>query len=252
MTISTKLIKLENIEVGSRLRDLRPDVVEEMAKSIKKGGLLQPIVIRPNPNGGYLLVVGRHRLEAERKLGYKAVECRIVKMDDAQALLAEIDENLVRADLTKKEINHHIIERKKLYEKLHPQTKQGGAPGKAGGGKRARTDEERQKVSSFAEDTAKKTGVSKRTVQRAVARAKAGEETKPKPPKKPKTKAVKPATDPTETTTGNDTDPQASADKRKAENAAAEAAAEAGEAAGESNPEPAPKPPTRRRPPARR
>jgi ParB family transcriptional regulator, chromosome partitioning protein len=233
--ISTKLIKLENIEVGARLRDLRLDMVDEIAKSIRKGVgvLLQPIVIRPKPKGGgYLLVVGRHRLEAERKLGNKTIECRIVEMDDDQAMLAEIDENLVRADLTKKEIDYHIVERKKLYEKLHPQAKQGGAPGKAGGGKKARTDEERQQVSSFAEDTAKKTAVSKRTVQRAVARAKAGDtaaEPKTSKPKKKVTAPPAPPTEPVDNTTtkpngktGNSGDPDETAAQMKAAHAANE------------------------------
>jgi len=45
---------------------------------------------------------------------------------------------------------------KRVYEQLHPETKHGGAPGVAGGGKRARVE----MISTFADDTAAKTGVS--------------------------------------------------------------------------------------------
>jgi hypothetical protein len=48
-----------------------------------------------------------------------------------------------------------------LYEALHPETKHGGASGKSGGGKKPKDD----KLSSFAADTAAKTGTSRRTTE---------------------------------------------------------------------------------------
>jgi hypothetical protein len=81
-----------------------------------------------------------------------------------QARVAEIDENLIRADLTPSERAVHHAERKALYLKLHPETKHGGAPGKAGGGKKAKD----AKLVSFVKDTAKKTGKAKRTIARDV------------------------------------------------------------------------------------
>jgi hypothetical protein len=52
-----------------------------------------------------------------------------------------------------------------LEEALHPEVKHGGAPGKAGGGKQKAKG---VRVASFAADTAKKTGLSARTVQEDV------------------------------------------------------------------------------------
>jgi hypothetical protein len=49
----------------------------------------------------------------------------------------------------------------------HPETKHGGAPGKAGGGKKAKNE----KFSSFAQDTADKTGLSKRAIEISIRRA---------------------------------------------------------------------------------
>ena len=65
-----------------------------------------------------------------RKLAHEAIECRVLDgMDADQALLAEIDENLVRADLTPSERAAHHAKRKQLYLKLHPETEKGKAGG---------------------------------------------------------------------------------------------------------------------------
>ena len=74
-----------------------------------------------------------------------------------------------RGELTTAERAMHVAARKPLYEKLHPDTKHGGAPGKAGGGKRK--SESRQNGDfRFTRDTAKKIGKSERSVQRDATR----------------------------------------------------------------------------------
>jgi ParB family chromosome partitioning protein len=62
------------------------------------------------------------------------------------------------------EQSDQLLRRKAIYEQIHPETKRGGAPGKAGGGKRAKVAES----ATFARDTAAKTGVSPRTVREDV------------------------------------------------------------------------------------
>jgi uncharacterized ParB-like nuclease family protein len=95
----TQMIKLRDIVVPpNRMRQLRPEKVDEFAESIAARGQLQPIIVRPRGDTDYLLVVGSHRLEAVRKLAHEAIECRVLDgMDADQALLAEIDENLVES-----------------------------------------------------------------------------------------------------------------------------------------------------------
>ena len=76
---------------------------------------------------GLRLVAGWHRLEATRQLKHDTIRAVVLEGLDADAaLLTEIDENLVRADLSPAERAIHLAERKRLYEKLHPQTKHGG------------------------------------------------------------------------------------------------------------------------------
>lgn len=161
-----------NVRPG-RLRALRPDVVAELVDSIRERGLINPITVRPRDSGGYWLIAGLHRLNAHKKLKKATIRCNVLdKMEADQAEMIEIDENLIRADLTPAEEALFIDRRKELYEKLHPETKTGGAPGKAGGGKKPRAKD--AKIASFADETAKKSGKSKRKVSLAATRGKQG------------------------------------------------------------------------------
>jgi N6-adenosine-specific RNA methylase IME4/ParB-like chromosome segregation protein Spo0J len=157
----------------NRLRALRPEKVAEIAESIQvqPTGLLQPIVVRPRGRGSFWLVAGRHRLEAVRELGLDRISAVILDGLDADAaLLVEIDENLVRADLSPAERAMHVGRRKELYEKLHPETKptKAGGPGRAKKTRRQNGDDIAER---FTKDAAKKTGRSERSVQREVERA---------------------------------------------------------------------------------
>ena len=100
----TKYIALSAIAVRpGRLRALQQAMVDEIAESFEEVGQLQSIVVRSAAGSGdaaYCLVSGRHRLEAARKLGWNSLRALVVEGFDADhALLAEIDENLIRADL---------------------------------------------------------------------------------------------------------------------------------------------------------
>jgi ParB family transcriptional regulator, chromosome partitioning protein len=86
----TKMIRLDDITVPpDRMRQLRSEKVDEFAESIAARGQLQPIIVRPRGDTDYLLLVGWHRLEAVRKLGHEAIECRVVEgLNADQALLS--------------------------------------------------------------------------------------------------------------------------------------------------------------------
>ena len=164
---STARIALSAItSAPNRMRQLRPDKVAELAESIAAQGLLQPVIVRPCGKR-YLLVAGRHRLEAVKQIGHDEVTAIILDGLNADAaLLAEIDENLVRADLSPAERALHLAERKRLYEKLHPQTKHGGDR------KSGRSSSQNENLKSFTAHTAQKTGKGRSTISREVARAK--------------------------------------------------------------------------------
>ena len=171
----TRTIALSVIAVHpGRLRALRPDTVNALAQSMAEQGQLQPIVVRRRKDRSYWLVAGLHRVKAAAKLKWQEINCTVVDhMEADEAELAEIDENLVRANLTPAEEAMHLGRRQELYEKVHGKAKAKGARAankKMGKGK---SDDANDKLSfAFTEDTAKKTGETKRNVQRKTARSK--------------------------------------------------------------------------------
>jgi hypothetical protein len=135
----TRNIGLHGICVlPDRLRRLDPEKVDELAEAMKLEGQISPIGVRRRggPEGtGFILIYGRHRYEAAVRLKWQAIRCEIWEgLEAVQAELMEIDENLIRANLSPAEEALHYGRRKELYEQLHPETKPGGAPG-AGKGK---------------------------------------------------------------------------------------------------------------------
>ncbi len=161
-------IKISNIKINPGRREAAPEAVQELARSIAAVGLLNPITLDQN----YTLIAGLHRLEAAKLLGWTEIECSVTSMDGLQAELAEIDENIVRAGLSRQEMGEQFLRRKEIYEMLHPETKAGAAQavgmnlaiGNNVSAKLAPTT----KAKPFVQDTAEKTGMSKRTISRLL------------------------------------------------------------------------------------
>jgi hypothetical protein len=88
-----------------------------------------------------------------------------------QAELIEIDENLIRSDLSPAEEAMHLTRRKELYEKVHGKAKAKGA--RAANKKMGKKNDATDNLSdAFSIDIAKKTGQTARNVRRKVARSK--------------------------------------------------------------------------------
>ncbi len=100
-------IPLDQIEVSGRIRPVDDNAAAKLALSMQEtdGGTvikrqINPIIVRTKKGGGFVLVVGAHRVAAARKLGWADVAAIVAEMSDDDAKLLEIDENLYRADLT--------------------------------------------------------------------------------------------------------------------------------------------------------
>ncbi|MCK1497010.1 ParB N-terminal domain-containing protein [Bradyrhizobium sp. 188] len=166
--METTTLALSGIGIPSeRLRALRQETVDALAESMTRHGLLHPITLRKRPGRGYWIVAGAHRFVAAEKLRWKEIECVI--LDDCtpdQAELVELDENLIRAELSPAETAMHIGRRKEIYERRHPETKHGGDR------KGSSSQIANLKKDRFTADTARKTGKSEAAIQRDATRAK--------------------------------------------------------------------------------
>lgn len=71
----------------------------ELAESIKQHGVLQPLLVRPLPGGGYQLVAGERRWRACRMAGIREVPVVVKELTDTETMEIAIIENLQREDL---------------------------------------------------------------------------------------------------------------------------------------------------------
>jgi ParB family chromosome partitioning protein len=135
-----------------------PQVVQLLAESIDRRGLMTPIRVRRDGR----LVCGLHRLLAHELLGRVDIEVVYVEDDatDIDTELDEIEENLCRRDLSVLERALHEQRRHVLYEQLKPETRRGVAGGRARHG-------QQPKSISFAQAEAKP-GSGERMVQQRV------------------------------------------------------------------------------------
>ena len=158
-------VPIFQIKVNDGRREADPEGIQELADSISQVGLINPITIDQECT----LIAGLHRLEAAKLLGWTEIECTVSSLEGLLVELAEVDENVVRKDLSAVEYSDLLLRRKEIYEALHPETKNGGDRKS----EKIRTSKCRSDLEmSFAQDTADKLGVSRRTVERQIQTAK--------------------------------------------------------------------------------
>ena len=92
--------------------------LEELSRSIKKNGMIQPIAVRKNKSSSepYEIVAGERRWLAAQKAGLHTVPIRILDLNDSETLEVAIVENIQREDL-------NIIEEAKGYKRLQDEFK---------------------------------------------------------------------------------------------------------------------------------
>jgi ParB family chromosome partitioning protein len=73
--------------------------LQTLAGSLAERGVLQPVLVRPKPDGGYELVAGERRWRAARIAGLPSIPAIVREREDAQALEAALVENMAREDL---------------------------------------------------------------------------------------------------------------------------------------------------------
>lgn len=75
------------------------EALAELAESIAQHGIIQPLLVRPMPDGSYQLVAGERRWRAARRAGLSEVPVVIREMSDSEMMELALIENLQREDL---------------------------------------------------------------------------------------------------------------------------------------------------------
>jgi len=99
--------ELAHLPIGS----LRPSVrqprkrldaesISELADSIRVQGVVQPVIVRTDPAGGYELIAGERRWRAARLAGLATIPAIVRETDDRESLMLALVENVAREDLS--------------------------------------------------------------------------------------------------------------------------------------------------------
>lgn len=107
-------LEIADVQVGNRKRKLNESKVQSLAESFSSIGQLQPITVSEGDYGTYRLIAGLHRLEAAKAIGWKKIQAAVFEGGEIETELAEIDENLMRNDLTVLEQGEHLARRQEL------------------------------------------------------------------------------------------------------------------------------------------
>jgi ParB family transcriptional regulator, chromosome partitioning protein len=106
--IALELIDPNPYQTRSRIRE---ETLGELADSIRSSGVVQPVVLRPGPNGRFQLVAGERRWLASKRAGKATIPAVIRQISNEQAMEITIIENLQREDL-------NPMEQARAFEKL--------------------------------------------------------------------------------------------------------------------------------------
>jgi len=108
-----ELKKIKPNRLNPRL-EFGKEALDELADSIERSGLVQPLIVRPTADG-YEVVVGERRYRASQQAGLDKVPAIVRKYTDDQVIELNLIENIQREDLTAIEKGHSV---KSLMEKF--------------------------------------------------------------------------------------------------------------------------------------
>lgn len=172
--IRPTMLAVDEVKVGRNRRD--PGDVDGLVESIRTFGLTHPITV----TGDYRLIAGGRRLKAFKQMGLTVIPAVIRNFEGLTAEMLEIDENLIRLDLTRLERAEQTARRKVIYETLHPDSVgsgRGNTREKRQARERSRAEvdplpleegkvEPKRRSRPFSADAAEKTNQSRTTVDR--------------------------------------------------------------------------------------
>lgn len=98
--MDTKLLPISSIQVAERIRKDNGGL-DELAGDIREHGLINPITVMEQTEGGYVLIAGLRRLKAMERMGAKEIRATVMTALEAdEMLMLEIAENEQRKEFT--------------------------------------------------------------------------------------------------------------------------------------------------------
>ena len=96
-----KNIKIRDIEPNKKQprKNFDKEKLEILSESIKNHGLVQPILVRKNSAGTYMIIAGERRWRAAKMAGIKEIPCIVKDFDEAEIMEIALIENLQRENL---------------------------------------------------------------------------------------------------------------------------------------------------------
>ena len=100
-----KVLEVSQIEQGKNIRNVRDSEILELAESIDRQGLLNPITVQMGKHGRYVVIAGHRRFEAVKRLGLPHIECNVLDdLNEKEVILAQIAENCQRKQMSASEL----------------------------------------------------------------------------------------------------------------------------------------------------
>ena len=84
---------------GHPFKVLDDELMEQTVESIKQIGVVSPLIVRPDPEGGFEILSGHRRLHAAQLAGLETVPVIVEEMDDDAAIIFMVDSNLQRENI---------------------------------------------------------------------------------------------------------------------------------------------------------
>ena len=84
---------------GHPFKVLDDELMEQTVESIKQIGVVSPLIVRPDPKGGFEILSGHRRLHAAQLAGLETVPVIVKEMDDDAAIIFMVDSNLQRENI---------------------------------------------------------------------------------------------------------------------------------------------------------
>ncbi len=121
LTPSVRMVSVDQIQPNpyQPRRAFHPERLNELAASVQANGLVQPVLLRPTPDGKFQIVAGERRWRAARIAGLATIPALVQEIPEAKVLELTLVENIQREDLNPIETAHAFEQLAREFSLTH-------------------------------------------------------------------------------------------------------------------------------------